>query len=129
MSLYTSIVRILSNNIFKQNLYILVLLRGTGSCVFQYKGSLWKRANISIIDKVTSLLNSISMHNDGSQFSLPVILNYVSGPLTHAKKIFPTNKNKQKNFIKCMLFFFSCLTCIIFLYHIKKIKRLTYVVH
>lgn len=95
MSLYTSIVRMISNNIFKQNLYILVLLRGTGSRVFKYKGSFWKRANISIIDKV-ALLNSISMHNDGSQFSLPVIFNYVSGPLTHAKKSFlPTRTNKK----------------------------------
>lgn len=96
MSLYTSIVRMISNNIFKQNLYILVLLRGTGSRVFKYKGSIWKRANIPIIDKVASLLNSISMHNNGSQFSLPVIFNHVSGPLTHAKKSFlPTRTNKK----------------------------------
>lgn len=40
VSLYTSIVRMMSNNIFKQNLYILVLLRGTGSRVFKYKESL-----------------------------------------------------------------------------------------
>lgn len=81
-----------------------MLLRGTGSRVFKYKESLWKRANISIIDKVASLLNSISMHNDGSQFSLPVIFNHVSGPLTHAKKSFlPTRTNRKFNKMHAIL--------------------------
>lgn len=81
-----------------------------------------REQNISKIDKKASLLNSISMHIDGLQFSLPAIFNYVSGPLTHAKKNLSFQQEQTGNLIKCMLFFLRCLTCIIFLYHIKKKK-------
>lgn len=44
------------------------------------------------------------MHNDGSQFSLPVIFNHVSGPLTHAKKSFlPTRTNRKFNKMHAIL--------------------------
>lgn len=79
-----------------------------------------REQNISKIDKKASLLNSISMYIDGLQFSLPAIFNYVSGPLTHAKKNLSFQQEQTGNLIKCMLFFLRCLTCIKFLYHIKK---------
>lgn len=64
------------------------------------------------------------MHNDGSQFSLPVIFNYVNGPLTHAKTSFlPTRTNRKFNKMHAILPQLSYLHNIP-LSH-QKIKRLT----
>lgn len=70
------------------------------------------------------------MYIDGLQFSLPAIFNYVSGPLTHAKKksFLPTRTNRKFNQMHAILPQMSYLHNIP-LSHQKKIKKLTYIVH
>lgn len=83
-----------------------------------------REQNISKIDKKASLLNSISMHIDGSQFSLPAIFNYVSGPLTHAKKksFLPTRTNRKFNQMHAILPQMSYLHNIPLSHQKKKLK-------